>query len=294
MSVHPTITHGPRRLALVGGLLAALAVGSSAAAADASWTGAGGNPNCSAVGSGYRELKIEPVRQGRHPFGDGQLSGVIDVRGVRFDWSANQGVDAVIVKGGPVANIYRTATEVTRGTGLHAPINRANGAPYGLSHITFCYDLDQPPAPPRTPGPCEPGGATTMPDGQPCDQGETSSATAGAVLGARATTPRVAARARMRTPSRCVTRPFRQVVRGTGIRRVTFFVHGRRVARLAGSRTAYAVKIDPRAYATRAMRITARVEYVAASRKRATTLRATVLRCAPSGAAVQPKPRFAG
>jgi hypothetical protein len=92
--------------------------------------------------------------------------------------------------------------------------------------------------------------------------------------------------------SRCVSGAFQQVVRGTGIRRVTFTVNGRRVARVAGSRSAYAVRIDPRAHATGALRITARVEYVAASGRRAQTLRATVLRC--SGSRVAARPRFAG
>ena len=53
------------------------------------------------------------------------------------------------------------------------------------------------------------------------------------------------------------------------------------------------MRIDPRAYATGALRITARVEYVAASGKRAQTLRATVLRCSQSRAAAH-RPRFAG
>ena len=109
------------------------------------------------------------------------------------------------------------------------------------------------------------------------------------MLGATET---VAARARMASPSRCVARTFRQVVRGTGIRRVTFTVNGRRVARVTGRRSAYAVRIDPRAYSTGALRITARVEYVAASGKRAQTLRATVLRCSESRTAA--RPRFAG
>jgi len=301
MSVHPTITHLRRRRAVVGGLLAALVLASGAAAADAAWTDVDGNPSCSAVGSGYREVKIEPVRPGRHAFGDREFSGVLDVRGVRFDWSASQGVDVVIVKGGPNARVYRAATEVTSGTDLHAPINPANGEPYGLSHIAFCYDLGEPSAPRL--GPCEPGGPTTMPDGRPCDKPGTPGTTAsgqnaaqGEVLGAAAagTTQRVAARARMSGPGRCVTRPFRQVVRGKGIRRVTFFVNGRRVARLRGSRATYAVRIDPRAYSTGAMRIKARVEYVAASRKRAQTFRATVLRCAPSRATARPRLGFAG
>jgi hypothetical protein len=49
-------------------------------------------------------------------------------------------VDAVIVKGGPNANVYRYSEE-TSDTNLRAPINESNGQPYGLSHISFCYDV---------------------------------------------------------------------------------------------------------------------------------------------------------
>jgi hypothetical protein len=88
----------------------------------------------------------------------------------------------------------------------------------------------------------------------------------------------------------CASRSFPQVVRGTGIRRVTFTVNGRRLARIAGRRTSYTAKINPRAYSTGVLRITARVEYVAATGKRPQTLRVTVLRCTPNRIA----PHFTG
>jgi hypothetical protein len=97
----------------------------------------------------------------------------------------------------------------------------------------------------------------------------------------------------MTQPRSCASRSFLQVVRGTGIRRVTFSVNGRRVARIAGLRKSYTAKINPRAYSTGVLRITARVEYVAASGKRAQTLRVTVLRCTPNRIA-QLAPHFTG
>ena len=97
----------------------------------------------------------------------------------------------------------------------------------------------------------------------------------------------------MNSLSRCVTRTFRQVVRGTGIRRVTFTVNGRRVARVTGRRGASAVRIDPRAYSTGALRITARVEYVTASRQACPdAAHRPVLRCSETRTAA--RPRFAG
>jgi hypothetical protein len=101
-----------------------------------------GNPSCPA---GTYELKIEPVGDGTYT-GQFGFSVTIDVRetgdGPVFDFTSNKGVDAVIVKGGPNANVYDYNPEVTSGTGLHAPVNPSNGNYYGLSHISFCYDLE--------------------------------------------------------------------------------------------------------------------------------------------------------
>jgi hypothetical protein len=110
-----------------------------------------GNPKCADVAPGSRELSVEPVEPGRY------TDGTLEVRLTRvaekrfFDWSSNMGVDVVIVKGGPNANVYRYAPEANGDGNLHAPINDANGAPYGLSHVAFCYDVEQTPPPPPPP-----------------------------------------------------------------------------------------------------------------------------------------------
>jgi hypothetical protein len=98
-----------------------------------------GNPSCPA---GTTELKVEPVSDGT--FTDGTLTVTLDVSGSFFDWTSNIGVDQVIVKGGPRANVYTYPLESTGDTGLSAPINPANGQPYGLSHVSFCYDVETP------------------------------------------------------------------------------------------------------------------------------------------------------
>ena len=46
-------------------------------------------------------------------------------------------IDAVVVKGGPNANIYTPGGEGTFTT----PTNAANGQPYGLSHYFVCYRI---------------------------------------------------------------------------------------------------------------------------------------------------------
>jgi hypothetical protein len=61
-----------------------------------------------------------------------------------FDWTSNIGVDQVIAKGGPNANVYTYDPESTGDTGLHAPVNPNNNRFFGLSHISFCYDVEAP------------------------------------------------------------------------------------------------------------------------------------------------------
>src|SRR5688572_15276798 len=102
-----------------------------------------GNPTCP---PGTIELKVEPVADGT--YSDGTLTVTIDVRdtaeGQVFDFTANIGVDAVIAKGGPDGNLYLYNPEVTSDTGLRAPLNPANNQFFGLSHISFCYDVEPP------------------------------------------------------------------------------------------------------------------------------------------------------
>ncbi len=60
---------------------------------------------------------------------------------LKFDWTATFDVDAVIVKGGPNANVYLySGSSDFSDQGLTAPINPATGEPYAVSHITFCFD----------------------------------------------------------------------------------------------------------------------------------------------------------
>lgn len=104
-----------------------------------------GNPDCP---DGTHELiKIEPVQSGSYMVNGDVIT--IDVDGVYFAWTSTHGIDAVIAKGGPNANLYNYDDPLNPGgeeafsdTELSAPINPMTQTPYGLSHITFCYDLD--------------------------------------------------------------------------------------------------------------------------------------------------------
>lgn len=108
-----------------------------------------GNPTCGDFGN-WQELRIQGVGNGS--FSDGTLSVTISgFTGTSFNWSSNIGVDAVFVKGGPGGNLYRYAPEATSDSNLTPPINDNNNQPYGVSHISFCYDVEQTPPPTQTP-----------------------------------------------------------------------------------------------------------------------------------------------
>lgn len=67
---------------------------------------------------------------------DPNNSVTITSDGTSFDWSATLGIDAVIVKGGPNANVYEYDPEETSDTGLTTPAGQE------ISHIEFCYDYE--------------------------------------------------------------------------------------------------------------------------------------------------------
>jgi len=102
-----------------------------------------GNPTCGSLTTGLIELKVEPVAYGT--FTDGTLtvmiSGVSNNTFNTFDWSSNIGVDVVVVKGGPNANQYNYSPEATSDLDLHSPNNGPTRF-YGLSHVSFCYDVE--------------------------------------------------------------------------------------------------------------------------------------------------------
>ena len=101
-----------------------------------------GNPTCEDLGYDFG-FKIDPPVSGTYSI-DGINTITFTTDGVSFDWSSTLGMDAVISKGGPVANVYLydPPAEATSDTGLHSPVNPNNGQFYGLSHATFCFDYE--------------------------------------------------------------------------------------------------------------------------------------------------------
>src|SRR3954453_12693535 len=103
-------------------------------------------------------------------------------------------------------------------------------------------------------------------------------------------TPR--GRAPLSGPSGCVYKPFDATVRRRQIRRVTFFVDGRRIVirkAKSGQRT-FKARIRPSRLSVGVHRVTARVVFRTASRTRARTLVLSFQHCAR----LTPSPRFTG
>jgi hypothetical protein len=101
-----------------------------------------GNPTCTELGYTYgvRWNYPEDSRGGTYPLGTGTVTWSTD--GTYVDWSSTFGVDAVIVKGGPNANLYAYSPESFGDNSLASPINPNTREPYGLSHVDFCFDYE--------------------------------------------------------------------------------------------------------------------------------------------------------
>ncbi|MFP5333100.1 MAG: hypothetical protein ACLGHX_12180 [Acidimicrobiia bacterium] len=103
------------------------------------------NPKCADLegpGQTWLELKVDPNADG--VYSDGTLTVTISntTNDKSFDWSSNIGVDGVLVKGGNAGNHfyrYDPPNEVTGDQGLSTPDGKGDG----ISHISFCYDIEQ-------------------------------------------------------------------------------------------------------------------------------------------------------
>ena len=140
-------------LAVVAVIVALLVVGPGtsgpASATDVTPTLVPGNPDC----NGQNELvRIDPVSSGTFAIPGGSITIVVNSSAKTFDWTSTVGIDFIIVKGGPNANlyVYNPPAPSFGDTGLHSPTNLKNGRFYGLSHISFCGP-GGPTATPETP-----------------------------------------------------------------------------------------------------------------------------------------------
>jgi hypothetical protein len=99
-----------------------------------------GNPKLGDFHEGdFYTLKIEfgdDFTEGTYT--NGPLTVEIFSENGSFGWSSNLAVCGVIVKGGPMANLYHYYPETAYSdSGLIAPYNENSGKHYGVSHIEF-------------------------------------------------------------------------------------------------------------------------------------------------------------
>jgi hypothetical protein len=100
-----------------------------------------GNPTCEDVNLGDFSMKVDPPQSGTYALDD-ENSVTVTIDGLMVSWSSTIGIDAVLVKGGPNAALYEYDPEAMADSGLHAPINPNTDVPYGVSHVSFCYDYE--------------------------------------------------------------------------------------------------------------------------------------------------------
>lgn len=87
----------------------------------------------------------QPPAAGDYRLPDGVNTVSVSGDGFFVDWRSSLGLDAVIVRGGPNANLfaYGPGREATSDTSLHAPVNPADLKLYGIDRVEFCYDYDK-------------------------------------------------------------------------------------------------------------------------------------------------------
>jgi hypothetical protein len=134
-------------LAVAGLLSAALIAPTAASAASVTPTPINeGNPSCGSFNASWTELKAEGGDLGNGVVSDGTLTVTISnfVQSSSgtpgsFDWAANIGVDAVFVKAGSDKhNLFEYNPEALSDTDLGPQAGTGNG----ISHISFCYDVE--------------------------------------------------------------------------------------------------------------------------------------------------------
>ena len=97
----------------------------------------GGNPDCSDIGCAGENYDIDPATPGTYDLGNGHSITLVVNAVTDVDWSSDELIDCVIVKGGDAANVYKYITDGSQGDeGLTPPEN--NGGGFGLSHVGFC------------------------------------------------------------------------------------------------------------------------------------------------------------
>jgi Thrombospondin type 3 repeat len=122
--------------------LAALALPVAANASSVTPTQLEGNPTCADINPNWTQLKVDGI-PGNQSYGDANVSVTISnvTDNHSFDWTANHGIDAVMVKAADGALLYTYDPESFGDTLVSGP------GKYDISHVNFCYDAGDPTPP---------------------------------------------------------------------------------------------------------------------------------------------------
>jgi hypothetical protein len=121
-----------------------------------------GNPSCADLapaGVAWTEAKLDfDPAPGAYTRGGLHVTITKAVGGL--GWTSDADIDAVVMKGGPVANVYAYPGDADLADdGLVTPLNPNGGGEeakrYGISHVTFCFGPGTAPQP-ETPKPESP------------------------------------------------------------------------------------------------------------------------------------------
>jgi hypothetical protein len=96
----------------------------------------GGNPDCTDIGCTDDSYVINPPTPGTYDIGNGHSITLVVHSQSNIDWSSDELIHCVIVKGGDAAYVYEYPQGATHDEGLSPPANQ--GGNYGFSHIWFC------------------------------------------------------------------------------------------------------------------------------------------------------------
>ena len=118
----------------------------------------GGNVECSEVGDFEFSSGRNAIEDGKFEMDwpEGFEVSLNEDGSLNWSFTAPEGFClesmTVIVKGGPDANLFDYTEGQTSDNKLTAPINPNNNNPYGISNVTFCYNLEAIPEEPEVEG----------------------------------------------------------------------------------------------------------------------------------------------
>lgn len=105
--------------------------------------GPGGNVSCDALGFAHSSDRVDWSDDDGGSFDASFPDGIeVNTDGTLVRWASTFPIGAVIVKGGPAANIYEYEPQANGDSGLAAP-QVASGNPAGLSNLTFCWNPEE-------------------------------------------------------------------------------------------------------------------------------------------------------